>query len=162
MKNDSIISFVQIAENTTSQETVLSIITMDSLSCGDVTTPNMYNTIVWSEGHQEYMSIRVDPQEKFAHVFSDSFILSYDLSTNSVDQFVETTNGTFWNEMKVTIRTFYLTNEWALVAGYTSAWRIDSRSLYKAFLVQFRPFRFISSSSIDDQTISTAETLIYN
>ncbi len=85
MKNDSIISFVQIAENTTSQETVLSIITMDSLSCGDVTTPNMYNTIVWSGGHQEYMSIRVDPQEKFASVFSDSFILSYDLSTNSVD-----------------------------------------------------------------------------
>jgi hypothetical protein len=64
--------------------------------------------------------------------------------------------------MKVTIRTFDLTNEWALIADYTSAWRIDSRSLCKAFLVQLRPFRFISSSSIDDQTISTAETLIYN
>jgi hypothetical protein len=79
-----------------------------------------------------------------------------------IDQFVKTTNGTFWNEMKVTIRTFDLTNEWALVAGYTSVWRIDSRSLCKAFLVQLRPFRFISPSSIDDQTISTAETLIYN
>lgn len=162
MHDNSTISFVQIAENITSNDVVLSRITMDLNNCSDLIRLHAHDTIIWSKGHQEYMSIKIDAQEKFAYVFADSFVLSYDLSTNIVDQFIETANGTFWLDQQVTVRAFDLTNELALVAGYSSFPQMPSRSISKAFLVQLRPLRVISYASIDNNTISTDETLTYN
>ena len=163
MRDNSNISFVQIAENTTSQEAVLSIITFNSDLCSGFFVPQGQDTIVWTQSHQEYMSIKIDPQEKFAYVFADSFILSYDLSTNLVDQFIDTTNGTFWNNHQVTVRSFDLTNEWALVAGYTSFQIVKTVSFYIAFRVKLRPLRCIPEPiQFHGGYVSTAEVLVYN
>jgi hypothetical protein len=80
-----------------------------------------FDNTVWKTGHKESMILEVDPQEKYAYVFADSFILSYDLSTNTIQD-----NRTFYSFNKTVIPTAVdLTNEWAFMIGYTPSTRSE-------------------------------------
>ena len=121
-KNHKTFSFVQISENQTSNYAILSLVTFTLAHCNSSSPLTVSDKIVWKNGHQESMMLKVDPQEKYAYVFADSFILSYDLSTQEIQQ----ENITFYGASKTIIITaFDLTNEWAFMIGYTPSTRVD-------------------------------------
>ncbi|CAF3838231.1 unnamed protein product [Rotaria sp. Silwood1] len=97
----------------------------------------MLDETIWTNGHQESILLKIDPQEKYAYVFADSFVLSYDLSTNKV---VQTFNNTFFddNTEKFIPTAVDLTNEWAVVTGYSPSqgFGVD---LGKTYPVRLRP-----------------------
>jgi hypothetical protein len=114
-KKSEIFSFVQISENETSKNVILSFVSFKITNCINSSPPITSDKTVWKNGHQESMMLKVDPQEKYAYVFADSFMLSYDLSTkhnqrnDSVHEYNQTIIPTALD----------LTDEWAFLIGYT-------------------------------------------
>ena len=120
-KQSETFSFVQISENATSNDAILSWVTFTLENCNSSSPVTTFDNTVWKTGHKESMILEVDPQEKYAYVFADSFILSYDLSTNEVRY-----NRTFYAFDKIVIPTAVdLTNEWAFMIGYTPSARSE-------------------------------------
>ena len=97
----------------------------------------MLNEIVWTRGQQESILLKVDPQEEYAYVFADSFVLSYNLLTKKV---VELFNNTFFDQDEETFipKAVDLTNNWAVVTGYSSYRQFDC-DVWKIYPVQLRP-----------------------
>ncbi|CAF3816648.1 unnamed protein product [Adineta steineri] len=116
-KESETFSFVQISENETSNDVILSLVSFKLTNCNNSTPPIAYDKTVWKNGHQESMLLKIDPQEKYAYVFADSFMLSYDLSTKNVAIYE-------FNQNIIPIA-FDLTNEWAFLIGYTPSIRGD-------------------------------------
>lgn len=138
MKPDStVFSFVQIGEYMTSNDVVLSVVTSDISSCNTDTRPKMLEHTVWMNGHQQHILLKTDPDEKYAYVFAESFVFSYDLSSN---QIVQMFNSTFFTTSEgIFIPTdVSLTNEWAVVMGYYSSKRFgfDLGAIYP---IRLRP-----------------------
>ena len=114
-------SFVQISENAISNDAIISRVTFTLKDCNSSSPVTTFDNTVWKTGHKESMILEVDPQEKYAYVFADSFILSYDLSTNTIQD-----NRTFYAFNKTVIPTAVdLTNEWAFMIGYTPSTRSE-------------------------------------
>lgn len=138
MKSESTnFSFIQIGENTTSHNVILSVVTSDISSCNTNTLPIMLDHTIWTKGHQESILLKTDRNEEYAYVFADSFVFSYDLSSNKI---VQQVNNTFFprNEEKFIPTAFDLTYEWAVVIGYSRSHRfgLDIGAIY---LIRLRP-----------------------
>jgi hypothetical protein len=120
-KESEIFSFVQISENETSNDVILSLVSFEITNCNNASPPLTSDKTVWKKGHQESMMLKIDPQEKYAYVFADSFMLSYKLSTKD-DQM----NDSVYEFNQTIIPTAVdLTNEWAFLIGYTPSIRGD-------------------------------------
>ncbi|CAF4494555.1 unnamed protein product [Rotaria sp. Silwood2] len=130
-------SFVQISENTSSHHVILSVVTSNITNCKRKNEPTMLNQIVWTHGHQESILLKADPQEEYAYVFADSFVLSYNLFTKKV---IQSFNNTFFDENVETFipKAVDLTNELAIVTGYSPYQRFDLH-LWKIYPIQLRP-----------------------
>ncbi|CAF5014408.1 unnamed protein product [Rotaria sp. Silwood1] len=138
MKPESdIFSFVQISENTSSNHVILSVVTSNITSCKRKNELTMLNQIVWTHDRQESILLKIDPQEEYAYVFASSFVLSYNLFTKKV---VQSFNNTFFDENVETFipKAVDLTNELAIVIGYSSYQRFDI-DLWKIYAIQLRP-----------------------
>ncbi|UJR12022.1 hypothetical protein I4U23_016200 [Adineta vaga] len=134
-KLNNIVSFIQLAENKTSKSIVLSRIIMNLTICDNdpVLQPVFHHTIVWNKGHQEHMFLKVDPQEKFAYIFADSFVLSYDLFIDQIKQINRTKSIMFDNNYEsFTPYAFDLKNNWAAIVGFHS---IQNNSRSKQCLI---------------------------
>ena len=102
--NNSTFTFVQIAQNTTSDDIVLSRVTFNFthlqlthvFPSKSLMKPEIHELWKQNTDYQEYMFLKVDPQEKYVYLLADSFIFSYDLSTN-IYRF-QPTNGTFYGK----------------------------------------------------------------
>ena len=144
MKRTSILSFIQLSENKTSKSTVLTRATINLSMCDST----FYHTTIWNEDHQEHMFLKIDPQEKFAYIFADSFILSYELSVNRIDQISQTNALIFGNDYGSFIPyAFDLKNDWAAVAGFHSI-QNNSYSRQCLYLFGLQPLRVINVSAI--------------
>lgn len=120
--------FVQIAQNTTSNDVILGRITFNvthlqltpAFPSKSLATPQMH--VLWKQNadYQEYMFLKVDDREKYVYLLSDSFILSYDLSTN-VHRF-QSTNSTFYSNLtkKVIPYAFGISNRSALIVAFVA------------------------------------------
>jgi hypothetical protein len=164
MKNNMTISFVQVVKKTRPNFIVLSRVTIDLT---DIYTNTEYlyryrNDTTLNKTDQEYILLKVDPQEKFAYVFADSFILSYNLLTNKVDKMNETNvldcdgyNGS------VIPYAFDLRNEWAVVAGLH---RIHNGSRNKPciFIFGLQSLSLIATRSIDRSYVLSSGSIDYN
>ncbi|CAF4857639.1 unnamed protein product [Rotaria sp. Silwood1] len=138
MKPESdIFSFVQISKNTSPNHVILSVVTSNITSCKRKNEPTMLNQIVWTHDRQESILLKIDPQEEYAYVFASSFVLSYNLFTKKV---VQSFNNTFFDENVETFipKAVDLTNELAIVIGYSSYQRFDI-DLWKIYAIQLRP-----------------------
>jgi len=124
--------------------------------------PIFHHTTVWNEDHQEHMFLKVDPQEKFAYIFADSFILSYDLFTNQINQMNKTNSIIFGNSYGSFIPyVFDLKNDWAAVAGFHLI-RNNSRSKQCLYIFGLQPLRVINVSAIGVNDIQGPERTSYN
>ena len=169
--NSELAAFVQIAENMTTSSNSLTnvvlsvfILNISSEACaGDKTYIKIIETVVWTEAiHQEYMLLKVDPQQKYVYVFTDIEAFSYELATNRIDQRVLMNDTLFWqNRTKISTRSFDLTNEWALLAAYARAPN-PVRSRYYVLFLELCPLRLITSSTYYDYGIDMSEALVYN
>jgi hypothetical protein len=120
-KKSKIFSFIQISENGISSDAILSRVTFTFENCNSSRPVTTFDNTVWKTGHKESMILEVDPQEKYAYIFADSFMLSYDLSTNKIQD-----NRTFYSFNKIVIPAAVdLTNEWAFMIGYTPSRRSE-------------------------------------
>ena len=164
-------AFVQIAENmTTSSDSLTNVVLtlfIVNISSTDCTAEKMFvktiEHIIWSnETHQEYMLLKVDPQQKYVYVFTDLVVFSYELATNTFNQVVYMNDTVFWQNLtKISVRSFDLTDEWALVAAY--AREPDTvRSRYQALLLELKPLRLVTSQIFFLYDFQTSETLSYN
>ncbi|UJR19701.1 hypothetical protein I4U23_022835 [Adineta vaga] len=163
MKQNNIISFIQLAENKTCKSTVLTRITMNLTTCSNDPKPQplFHHTTVWNEGHQEHMFLKVDPQEKFVYVFADSFILSYDLVIDQINEINQTNFVVFGNNYGTfTPYAMDLKNDWAAVAGFHST-QNNSRSKQCLYIFGLQPLRVINVSSIGVNDIQGSERTIY-
>ena len=169
--NSELAAFIQIAENTTTLPNDLTnvvfsvfIVNISSTACakGEMFV-NKIDTVIWTERiHQEYMLLKVDPQQKYVYVFTDIEAFSYEITTNRIDQRVLMNDTIFWqNRTKISVRSFDLTNEWALVAAFARAPN-PVRSRYYVLLLELRPLRLINSLTFYDYGIDMSETLVYN
>ncbi|UJR19390.1 hypothetical protein I4U23_022520 [Adineta vaga] len=160
MKQNNLVTFVQLAENKTSKSAVLSRVTMDLITCAK--DPQLQHTTVWNEDHQEHMFLKVDPQEKYAYIFADSFILSYDLFTDRITQINRTNSIIFGNNYgSFTPYAFDLKNDWAAVAGFHLI-QNNSRSKQCLYIFELQPLRVINVSSIGMNDIQGSERIGYN
>ncbi|CAF3978164.1 unnamed protein product [Adineta steineri] len=124
--------------------------------------PIFNHTTVWKEDHQEHMFLKVDPQEKFAYIFADSFILSYNLSINRINQINNTNSIIFGDNYGLfTPYAFDLKNDWAVVAGFHST-QNNSRSKQCLYIFGLQPLRIINVSSIGVNDIQGSERTNYN
>ncbi|CAF1310768.1 unnamed protein product [Adineta steineri] len=163
MKQNNIISFVQLAENKTSKSIVVTRITVNLTICGNNLKPQpvFRHTTVWNEGHQEHMFLKVDPREKFAYVFADAFILSYDLSFDKINQINRTNSIVFGNSYgSFTPYAFDLKNDWAAVAGFHLIQNY-SRSKQCLYIFGLQPLRIINISAIGVNDIQGTERTSY-
>ncbi len=85
-KKSETCSFVQISENETSTNAIFSLVSFNFTNCYNSSPPTTFDEVVWTNGHQEYMMLKVDPQEKYAYVFAVAFMLSYNLLTKEVQR----------------------------------------------------------------------------
>ncbi|CAF4385587.1 unnamed protein product, partial [Adineta steineri] len=119
---------------------------MNLTTCGNNRKPQpvFHHTTVWNEDHQEHMFLKVDPQEKFAYVFADSFILSYDLFTDQINQINKTNSIVFGNSYgSFAPYAFDLKNDWAAVAGFHLIQNY-SRSKQCLYIFGLQPLRIIN------------------
>lgn len=164
MNHNNIVSFVQLAENKTSTSVVLSRVTMNLTTCDNDSKqkPVFRHTIVWAEDHQEHMFLKVDPQEKFVYIFADSFILSYDLFTNQINQINQTNSIVFGNNYgSFTPYAFDLKNDWAAVTGFCLTHN-NSRSKPYLYIFGLQPLHVINVSAISTNDIQGSERITYN
>ncbi|CAM4831912.1 unnamed protein product [Rotaria magnacalcarata] len=163
-KSDQIVSFLQVVKNIKSKSVLLNRI--------DINLSEFHNSVNYqyrkSSGKtlnnigQEQILIKVDTQEKYAYVFADSFILSYNLLTNELYQNNETNvvncdgdNGSFIPHA-VDLR-----NKWAAMVGFH---RIQNNSRNKPCLYIFKlPYlSLIQARSLDKNNILNSENIGYN
>ena len=169
--NSELAAFVQIAENMTSSSDSLTnvvlslfVVNISSTACAAGSTyVNMTEIIIWTnQVHQEYMLIKVDPQQKYVYVFTDLAVFSYDLATNTMDQLVFMNDTVFWQNLtKISVRSFDLTNGWALVAAYASESNAI-RSRYYALLLELRPLHLLAFQRFHDYSVDRSETNVLN
>ncbi|CAM2721542.1 unnamed protein product [Rotaria socialis] len=111
---------------------------------------------------QAHILIKVDIQEKYAYVFADSFILSYNLLTNELYQNNETNvvhcdgdNGSFIPHAAD------LSSKWAAMVGFH---RIQNSSRSKSCIYIFKlpSLSLIQARSLDKNYVSNSENIGYN
>ncbi|CAF1936970.1 unnamed protein product [Rotaria magnacalcarata] len=163
-KSDQIMSFLQVVKNIKSNSVLLSRI--------DINVSEFHNSVnyqyrksidkVLNNIGQEHILIKVDTQEKYAYVFADSFILSYNLLTNELYQNNETNvvhcdgdNGSFIPHAAD------LRNKWAAMVGFH---RIQNSSRNKPCLYIFKlpSLSLIQARSLDRSNILSSENMGYN
>jgi hypothetical protein len=104
------------------------------------------------------MYIRVDPQQKYAYVFSDATLFFYELATHRIDQFVWMNDTVFWQNLtQISVGSFDFIHEWALVAGCTCS-LTAVRSRYFTLLIELRPLRLVTFQSFYDHNVATSDT----
>ncbi|CAF3483602.1 unnamed protein product [Rotaria socialis] len=163
-KSDQIISFLQLVKNIKSNSVLLSRIDIN-LSKFHYSANYQYrksiNKVLNNIG-QEHILIKVDTQEKYAYVFADSFILSYNLLTNELYQNNETNvvhcdgdNGSFIPHAAD------LRNKWAAMVGFH---RIHNSSRNKPCLYMFKlpSLSLIQARSLGKSNILDSENIGYN
>ncbi|CAF1503763.1 unnamed protein product [Adineta steineri] len=136
---------------------------MNLTTCGNNLKPQpvFHHTTVWNEDHQEHMFLKVDPQEKFAYVFADSFILSYDLFTDQINQINKTNSIVFGNSYgSFAPYAFDLKNDWAAVAGFHLVQNY-SRSKQCLYIFGLQPLRIMNVSVIGADDIQGSERTSY-
>ena len=107
-------TFVQVAETMTPErQVILSILSIERFGryCS---LEDWYEIPIWNGTHQPYMQIKVDPQGRYAYVFADAFLLSFDILAMNVKQMrriKEVFKDTYHP------RAFDLTDTWAIVTG---------------------------------------------
>lgn len=163
-KNNRIVSFVQVAKRTKSKSIVLNRITID-LTGIYKKVEYLYRyriDTILNKTDQEYILLKIDPQEKYAYVFADSFILSYNLLTNKVDKINETDavdcDGYTGSFIPYAVD---LKNEWAAVAGFH---RVQNSSRNRPCLCIFRlrSLSLIATREIDRSYVSSSANIDYN
>jgi hypothetical protein len=84
------------------------------------TNVSMRHTLIWSGIHQQYMLLKVIPSQKYAYVFADSFVLSFDIPDNLI---IELRNlSTLWS-FPVTLD---LTDKWAILVSFIANMNITT------------------------------------
>ncbi|CAF1499308.1 unnamed protein product [Adineta ricciae] len=164
MNQNNLVSFVQLAENITSMSTIISQITLNLTKCNNTLKrrKSFHHTIVWDNERQEHMFLKIDPQQKFAYVFADSFILSYDLLNNQIDQINRTNSIIFGNSYgSFTPYAFDLKNDWAAVAGFHII-QNNSRSKQCVYIFGLQPLRVINVSSIGLNDMQEFDRISFN
>ncbi|UJR14377.1 hypothetical protein I4U23_001373 [Adineta vaga] len=143
MIDNETIRFVQLAEDTTSLDVVLSVVQTTCFHTSYV------DTIICQNCHQQYLQIEIDSQEKYAYIMADSFLLSYDLVNNTIIQ-----NFTFGDIVlsqtreRIFFRSFVITDQWAFVTGYlVSPWS-DSFGFYCVTLFALQPEIYVAGGNV--------------
>ena len=145
-RNDTF-AFLQIAQNVTSNEIVLSRVTLkfshlQPISI-NVSTPwiKPETSEMWKEkyDYQSYLFLKIDQEEKYAYVLADSFLLTYDLSTNV--HRLQPTNGTFYGDIigRVIPHAFSVIKDKIIIVAF-----VLSRKRY----VGYRTIFFVEVSSL--------------
>ncbi|CAF0999541.1 unnamed protein product [Adineta ricciae] len=164
MKQNHVVSFVQLAENKTSKSTVFSRITMNLTTCDSDpgSQPVFQHLTVWTKGRQEHMFLKVDRRENFAYIFADSFIFSYDLLLNQINQ-IDRTNSIMFDSSyeSFTPYAFDIKHDWAVVAGSHSV-QNQSRSKQCLYILGLQPLRVINVSTIGANDLQGPDKATYN
>ena len=152
--------FVQIAYNKGSNRTLLSLITLNLTNCQPGVISTKIDTTLWEGDRQKYTLLKIDPQEKYAYILTDSLIFSYDLSTNQLGNF-QLNNVTFRKslEYEYVPYAFDVSNEWAVIVGYSvvdilslnciTAWFLELPALALKRRIDITPYSFFSGSVSD-------------
>ena len=165
-------SIVQIAKNMTSNHIILSRVTFnltikstDNRSSSQLTISEMSHMWTREDDTQEYIFLKVDSQERYVYVLADSFIFSYDMSTNKIDRF-QPTNGTFYDskfEQRFIPYALDVTNEWAVIVGlqvYSNSKSL-SYSIVYFFNLPSLTLR-CHQQNVMDEFIKVSDILVYN
>ncbi|UJR17883.1 hypothetical protein I4U23_004782 [Adineta vaga] len=149
-------TFVQIAEQTSTQNVYFSIITMNTSNCNRITGNIVIrDTLIWNGTHQEYMLLKVVPSQKYAYVFADSFVLMFDIIQNRIIDLKQSTNF-YTFSTKVIPHAIDLTETWALVTSYALATMNTNIASPVISLCSLNPLRVITSTALIDSLVQTA------
>ncbi|CAF1453698.1 unnamed protein product [Adineta ricciae] len=159
--NNRSVTFVQIAEQTSTQNVYFSIVTIDTSSCNNMTIGNITirDTLIWNGTHQEFMLLKVSPSQKYAYVVADSFVLKFDITQNRIVELKASTS--FYQIPGKYPHAMDLTEDWALIAAYVATPGNSNLAAPIVFLCSLNPLRLVGFASIFDgflQTISFAKT----
>ncbi|CAF3731900.1 unnamed protein product [Rotaria sp. Silwood1] len=157
MTSKYIISFVQIALNTTSKSVVLSRITMNLRHFNNVNgfSRTIFHKTIWKEDPPQRMLLKVHLQEKYAYVVANSFILSYDLITNEFHMKRNHTRNALYPH------SFDLTNGLAIVTGMCKGW-MDSKNRLCLVVYELRTLDLKDQLYFDRSDILTSDGNYYN
>jgi hypothetical protein len=171
IKRDTV-SFVQISKNNIWNQTVLSLVTLPFITCFNksLDESDIRDMSMWKDDHQDYIFLKVDPQQKYAYVVTDSFMLSFDISLNKhhlfqrVNSTLFRTDGRLLTDYEPFIPyAFDLTNEWAVIVGYLVNKTEPSTSSPHAYIVELPALNLIRSDRLFSfGPVRTSEIRDYN
>ncbi|CAM4814317.1 unnamed protein product [Rotaria magnacalcarata] len=163
-KSDQIVSFLQVVKNIKSNSVLLSRIDINLFEFRNSVNYQYRTSIdkLLNNIGQGHILIKVDTQEKYAYVFADSFILSYNLLTNELYQSNETNvvncdgdNGSFIPHAAD------LSNKWAAMVGFHRILN-SSRSKSCLYIFKLPSLSLIQARSLDKSYIINSENIGYN
>jgi len=89
------------------------------------TNVSMRHTLIWSGIHQQYMLLKVALSQKYAYVFADSFVLSFNIPDNLI---IELRNlSTLWSfPITAVPHALDLTDKWAILVSFIANMNITT------------------------------------
>ncbi|CAM2721535.1 unnamed protein product [Rotaria socialis] len=163
-KSGEVISFLQVVKNIKSNSVILTRIDINLSEYHNSANYQYRKSIdkVLKNIGEEHILIKVDTQEKYAYVFADSVILSYNLLTNELYEnnkinvvHCDGDNGSFIPHAAD------LRNKWVAMVGFH---RIQNSSRNKPCLYIFKlpSLSLIQARSLDKSNILNSENIGYN
>jgi len=156
INQDSTFKFIQISERMTADfEVILSVYATRYFPLCHI--DDWIEISIRKGIHQIYMNIKITPNNRYAYVFADSFVLSFDIETN---QIIELINSTDIFLSSFFPRAFDLTDDWAVVTGIEF---FGTYYGYRSLIIRLKPMSGISDIDATDATIyNNAKAQVYD
>ena len=164
IKSDKTVSFIQVVRTSMEDSVLLRRIDMNLASFGSGKKELFYVPIskTLNSTGQRNILLKVDPEEKYAYIFTESYVLSYNLLTNNIDQKTEVNvvecDGYDGEFIPCSLD---LNMRWAALAGFHRI-QNSSRTMACLYFFTLQPLKFIEARVISYHRDANFENTDYS